>query len=166
MLYMFDPQHSEAVATLCGSSLNHILWIDPLTANWRQDASALLLHSDTRSTRDGMLSCKVSSVIVRPCVEVDTFDLNAAREPNTAVQSTPGQNSGTVAQLSKALDLALTRRDTAVDLELHNELGEKTCKMLLSVSKGKTAGVLQVRHISRLVIIILIDAGNTHLARL
>lgn len=163
MLYMLDPYHSEAVAALRNSGVEHVLWTDSRIANWRQDATGLLLRSDTRITRDDMLACKTLSVIVKQGVGVDNVDVEAAKEFGIAVHNTPGMNSDAVAELSLALGFALARRITEFDLNLRNQLGKKRSELLGISLTGKTVGVIGMGNIGRLAAVKWIGGCNATL---
>jgi D-3-phosphoglycerate dehydrogenase len=115
-VYVLDPYHPDAVAKLTAAPGIHVtLPADPAKAQWKTDATALMLRSDTRITSSDLSAAKSLKVIVKQGVGVDNIDLDAAKAQGVIVCNTPALNSEAVAELTISLALAVSRRVCEID---------------------------------------------------
>nr|POF14356.1 d-3-phosphoglycerate dehydrogenase [Quercus suber] len=115
-VYVIDPYHPDAISLLQSyTNLDIVLNTDPAKSAWHSDADALIVRSDSRLTADDFALAKKLRLVVKQGVGVDNIDLGAAARHGIAVHNTPALNSESVAELSMALTLALSRRASEVD---------------------------------------------------
>ncbi|MCO5613661.1 hypothetical protein L7F22_067939 [Adiantum nelumboides] len=115
-IYMLDPYHPDAIQKLKEApNVRLILPNDPSKSNFHQDASILLLRSETRITKSEIMQCKRLQCIIKQGVGVDNIDLQACHEAKIQVYNTPGLNSESVAELSIAMALYIARRIGEID---------------------------------------------------
>lgn len=74
-----------------------------------RDASAIIVRSDTRITREVMVAASKLKVVGRAGVGVDNIDLDAANERGVIVMNTPGGNTIATAELTFTHILCGTR---------------------------------------------------------
>ena len=74
-----------------------------------RDASAIIVRSDTRITKEVMVAASKLKVVGRAGVGVDNIDLDAANERGVIVMNTPGGNTIATAELTFTHILCGTR---------------------------------------------------------
>jgi D-3-phosphoglycerate dehydrogenase len=150
--YVLDPYHPDAIAKLLSSpNLSIILPTDPAKEQWREDAVALVIRSDSRISQADIAAAKQLKYILKQGVGVDNIDLDAAKQLGVQVFNTPAINSEAVAELALALVLSLARR--VPELDRRARAGEKIVrsKMLGRSLFKKTIGIIGMGNIGRLV---------------
>lgn len=147
-VYVLDPYHEDAIALLKSTPwIDLVLPSDPRKAGWHADADGVILRSETRLTADDFGKVAKLKVVVKQGVGVDNIDLPAAKAAGVAVHNTPALNSESVAELSLALALSLSRRVAEVDRRTRR--GEKIVRsqtLGLSLFR-KTVGVIGMGNI-------------------
>ncbi|PNP84105.1 hypothetical protein FNYG_02793 [Fusarium nygamai] len=120
-VYVLDPYHADAITALQESTdINVILPTDPNKSQYAENATAVMLRSETRLGADELAKCKKLRYIVKQGVGVDNIDLKAAAKSGIKVYNTPGLNGETVAELTLALALTLSRRVAEIDRRTRN----------------------------------------------
>ncbi|KAF5675975.1 SER3-3-phosphoglycerate dehydrogenase [Fusarium circinatum] len=120
-VYVLDPYHPNAIAALEQSSDIHVvLPTDPNKSQYTENATAVMLRSETRLGADELTKCKKLRYIVKQGVGVDNIDLKAATAAGIKVYNTPGLNGEAVAELTFALALTLSRRVAEIDRRTRN----------------------------------------------
>lgn len=160
-VYMLDPYHRDAVALLQSQShIQSILPTDPKKATWHEDATAIVIRSDSRISADDIARAKQLKMIVKQGVGVDNVDLTAAKEHRVAVYNTPALNSETVAELVLAATLSIARRLPEYDRKLR--AGEKIVRsQMLGISLfKKTIGIIGMGNIGKIVAEKFIGCAN------
>jgi D-3-phosphoglycerate dehydrogenase len=115
-VYVLDPYHPDALAALQQSpEINTILPTDPEIQNYAENATAIMLRSETRLGAEEFAKCKKLMFVVKQGVGVDNIDLEAAASHGIRVYNTPGLNGEAVAEHTLALALSLARRVTEID---------------------------------------------------
>ncbi|KAH8697895.1 D-isomer specific 2-hydroxyacid dehydrogenase [Talaromyces proteolyticus] len=151
-LYVLDPYHPDALSKLLSTpNLTTILPNDPAKQQWKDDAVAIMLRSETRLTEADIAAAKNLKFILKQGVGVDNIDLDAAKKYGIQVFNTPALNSEAVAELSIALALAVARRVTEIDRRIR--AGEKIVrsKMLGRSLFRKAIGIVGMGNIGRVV---------------
>ncbi|KAH7196432.1 D-isomer specific 2-hydroxyacid dehydrogenase [Fusarium flagelliforme] len=115
-VYVLDPYHPDAIEALQNSpDIITILPTDPSKNTYPENATAIMLRSETRLGKNELSKCKILKFIVKQGVGVDNIDLQAAAEHGIKVYNTPGLNGETVAEHTLALVLTLARRVAEID---------------------------------------------------
>jgi D-3-phosphoglycerate dehydrogenase / 2-oxoglutarate reductase len=105
------------------------------------DATALVVRSETKVTKNIIAAAKQLRVVGRAGVGVDNVDIEAATQNGTVVMNTPGGNTVTTAELSFAMLLALARKVPQAHATM--VAGKWDRKLFQGVElAGKTLGVL------------------------
>ena len=105
------------------------------------DATALVVRSETKVTKNIIAAAKQLRVVGRAGVGVDNVDIEAATQNGTVVMNTPGGNTVTTAELSFAMLLALARKVPQAHATM--VVGKWDRKLFQGVElSGKTLGVL------------------------
>jgi len=105
------------------------------------DATALVVRSETKVTKQVIEAAKELRVVGRAGVGVDNVDIEAATQHGTVVMNTPGGNTVTTAELSFAMLLALARKVPQAHATM--VAGKWDRKQFQGVElQGKTLGVL------------------------
>ncbi|KAK0382992.1 hypothetical protein NLU13_8908 [Sarocladium strictum] len=142
-IFVLDPYHADAIATLkAAKDIDLVLPGDARRSRYHDEATVLVIRSESRISRDDIQKCRKLQAIVKQGVGTDNIDHEAAREAGVKVFNTPGLNSESVAELSIAMALALARRLPEVDRRLRG--GEAIVRsQTLGVSLyGKTLGLV------------------------
>ncbi|KAL2213231.1 hypothetical protein CC79DRAFT_1327103 [Sarocladium strictum] len=142
-IFVLDPYHQDAISTLSAAEdIDIVLPGDSRRHMYYEQATVILLRSETRITAEDIKSCKKLEAIVKQGVGTDNIDLKAAEEAGVKVFNTPGLNSETVAELSISMALALARRIPEIDRRIRS--GEPLIRsQTLGVSLyGKTLGLV------------------------
>ncbi|KAH7468090.1 hypothetical protein AU210_014881 [Fusarium oxysporum f. sp. radicis-cucumerinum] len=120
-VYVLDPYHPDAIAALQQSSdINVVLPTDLNKNQYVENATAVMLRSETRLGANELAKCKKLKYIVKQGVGVDNIDLKAAAAAGIKVYNTPGLNGEAVAELTLALALTLSRRVAEIDRRTRN----------------------------------------------
>ncbi len=151
-VFVLDPYHSEALKKLQASpSVEAVLRDDARISQWRSEADALMIRSETRITAADLNEAKKLRVIVKQGVGVDNIDLEAAKERGVAVCNTPAMNSESVAELTIALALCIARRIAELDRRVRSgEAVNRSHVLGMSLYK-KTIGVVGMGNIGKIV---------------
>ncbi|KAF9772733.1 hypothetical protein IL306_009545 [Fusarium sp. DS 682] len=147
-VYVLDPYHSDAIAALeQASDINVVLPTDTKKNEYAENATAVMLRSETRLGANELAKCKKLRYIVKQGVGVDNIDLEAAAQAGIKVYNTPGLNGEAVAELTLALALTLSRRVAEIDRRTRNgELIVRSQTLGKSLYK-KTLGVVGMGNI-------------------
>jgi len=105
------------------------------------DATALVVRSETKVTRNVIEAAKQLRVVGRAGVGVDNVDVEAATQHGIVVMNTPGGNTVTTAELSFALLLALARKVPQAHSSMTAGKWDRKLFQGLELA-GKTLGVL------------------------
>ena len=105
------------------------------------DATALVVRSETKVTKNVIEAAKQLRVVGRAGVGVDNVDIEASTQHGVVVMNTPGGNTVTTAELSFAMLLALARKVPQAHATMI--AGKWDRKLFQGVElQGKTLGVL------------------------
>ena len=105
------------------------------------DATALVVRSETKVTKNVIEAAKQLRVVGRAGVGVDNVDVEAATQHGIVVMNTPGGNTVTTAELSFAMLLALARKVPQAHATM--VAGKWDRKLFQGVElAGKTLGIL------------------------
>ncbi len=112
------------------------------------DAHAIIVRSATTVDRALIAAAPHLRVIARAGTGVDNVDVEAATERGILVMNAPGANSISVAELTLALLLALSRGIAAADAAMKKGVWDK--KRLTGVElRGKTLGIVGLGRIGQ-----------------
>lgn len=148
---VLDSYHEDAIALLQSTpGLTVVLPSDPTRTAWHGKTDGLILRSDSRLTaQDFDTASPRLRVVVKQGVGVDNIDLDAARKYGVAVHNTPALNAESVAELSLALALSLSRRVSEIDRRIRRgETVDRSKTLALSLF-GKTVGVVGMGNIGQ-----------------
>ncbi|OJJ57962.1 hypothetical protein ASPSYDRAFT_32049 [Aspergillus sydowii CBS 593.65] len=153
-IYVLDPYHPDAISLLQQQTawIDVVLWDgnDNIKSTWHEHASGLLIRSETQLNANDFHLARNLRVVAKQGVGVDNIDLEAARAAGVAVHNTPGLNSESVAELTLALGLALSRRVVEVD-RMQRGGGRIVRSGMLGRSLfRKTVGIVGMGNIGRL----------------
>ncbi|KAF5623594.1 regulatory protein [Fusarium sp. NRRL 25303] len=147
-VYVLDPYHPDAIVALQQSSdINVVLPTDPSKNQYTENATAVMLRSETRLGVDELSKCKKLKYIVKQGVGVDNIDLKAAVAAGIKVYNTPGLNGEAVAELTLALALTLSRRVAEIDRRTRNGEAIVRSQTLGKSLFKKTLGVIGMGNI-------------------
>lgn len=152
IVFVLDPYHPDAVALLQSTpNIKTILPNDPSKHTWHDKADGVILRSETRITAEDFVKASKLKNVVKQGVGVDNIDLEAARKHGIAVHNTPALNSESVAELSMAFTLSLSRRVCEIDRAVRR--GEKIVRsQVLGMSMfRKTVGVVGMGNIGKVI---------------
>ncbi|KAE8381736.1 D-isomer specific 2-hydroxyacid dehydrogenase [Aspergillus bertholletiae] len=151
-VYVLDPYHPDAVELVQNiPGIQAILPGDPRMESWHSDADGLMVRSDSRLTEKDFAKAQSLRVVVKQGVGVDNIDLVAAKKRGIAVHNTPALNSESVAELSMALTLALTRRVSEIDRAVRGGATVIRSQTLSTSMFRKTVGVVGMGNIGKIV---------------
>ncbi|KAF2756437.1 hypothetical protein EJ05DRAFT_466761 [Pseudovirgaria hyperparasitica] len=121
-VYVVDPYHKDAIALLKEhNDIDLVLPSDPAKANYHQDATAIIVRSQTRiEASDIEKSKRTLKYIIKQGVGVDNIDVQAAKAHGVKVYNTPGLNGEAVAELTLSLALSVSRRIAELDRRIRN----------------------------------------------
>jgi D-3-phosphoglycerate dehydrogenase len=142
-IFVMDAYHKDAIETLSAADdVDLVLPGDIRRTLFHEQATVLLLRSETRITADDIKKCQKLQAIVKQGVGTDNIDLKAAAEAGVKVFNTPGLNSEAVAELSISMALALARRIPEIDRRIRS--GESIVRsQTLGISLyGRTLGLV------------------------
>lgn len=112
------------------------------------DADAIIVRSATTVDRALIEAAPNLRVIARAGTGVDNVDVDAATERGIVVMNAPGANSISVAELTMALMLTLSRGIAAADAAMKKGIWDK--KRLTGVElRGKTLGIVGLGRIGQ-----------------
>jgi D-3-phosphoglycerate dehydrogenase len=148
---VLDPYHKDAIAMLLSTpELDVVLPDDPRKSQWREIADGVILRSNTRLTAEDFSTASASKklqVVVKQGVGVDNIDLEGAKAAGIAVHNTPALNSESVAELTLALGMSLSRRVAEIDRRIRaGEKVDRTKTLAVSLFK-KTVGIVGMGNI-------------------
>jgi D-3-phosphoglycerate dehydrogenase len=105
------------------------------------DATALVVRSETKVTKNIIAAAKQLRVVGRAGVGVDNVDIEAATQNGTVVMNTPGGNTVTTAELTFTMLLSLARKVPQAHATM--VAGKWDRKLFQGVElQGKTLGIL------------------------
>ncbi|KAH8178375.1 d-isomer specific 2-hydroxyacid dehydrogenase, NAD binding domain-containing protein [Sarocladium implicatum] len=142
-VFVLDPYHRDAIEVLSAAGdIDLVLPGDSRRDAYYEEATVILLRSETQIRARDLQKCKKLQAIVKQGVGTDNIDVKAAKELGIKVYNTPGLNSETVAELSITLALSLARRIPEIDRRLRS--GESIVRsQTLGISLyGKTLGLV------------------------
>lgn len=124
VVYVLDPYYPDAIDLIRNSStVEAVLPPESRRLDWHENADAIMIRSETRITADELQKAKRLKLVVKQGVGVDNIDLEAAKWYGVAICNTPALNSETVAELTIALAIAVSRRICEIDVRIRR--GEK-----------------------------------------
>ena len=152
VVFVLDPYHQDALKKLDESpKVDYIYRDDPRSSNWREEAVAIMIRSETRVTATDLAQVRKLKVIVKQGVGVDNIDLDAAREHGIQVCNTPALNSESVAELTITLALCIARRVAELDRRIRGgEAIVRSTALGISLFR-KTIGIIGMGNIGRVV---------------
>jgi D-3-phosphoglycerate dehydrogenase len=107
-----------------------------------KDASALIVRSSTKVTRDLIEAGKILKIIGRAGVGVDNVDVDAATDHGVIVMNSPGANTISTAEHTIGMLLALSRNIPQGHLSLKEKGKWERSKFLGVELRGKTLGII------------------------
>lgn len=147
-VYVLDPYHPDALAALQQApNITTILPKDPEKQKYAENATAIMLRSETRLGAEELSRCKKLKFIVKQGVGVDNIDLKAASVHGIKVYNTPGLNGEAVAEHTLALALTLARRVAEIDRRTRSGEAIVRSKTLGKSLYKKTLGVIGMGNI-------------------
>ncbi|KAJ6783038.1 hypothetical protein PWT90_01860 [Aphanocladium album] len=152
VVYILDPFHEAAIDLI--QSIPYVRAILPeesRMSNWHKDADGIMIRSDSRLTADDFAKAAHLRVVVKQGVGVDNIDLAAAKKHGVAVHNTPALNSESVAELSMALTLSLSRRLGEIDRAVRRGDAVVRSQVLSRSMFRKTVGVVGMGNIGKFV---------------
>ena len=152
VVFVLDPYHQDALKKLDESpKVDYVYRDDPRSSNWREEAVAIMIRSETRVTATDLAQVRKLKVIVKQGVGVDNIDLDAAREHGIQVCNTPALNSESVAELTVTLALCIARRVAELDRRIRGgEAIVRSTALGISLFR-KTIGIIGMGNIGRVV---------------
>ena len=152
VVFVLDPYHQDALKKLDESpKVDYVYRDDPRSSNWREEAVAIMIRSETRVTATDLAQVRKLKVIVKQGVGVDNIDLDAAREYGIQVCNTPALNSESVAELTVTLALCIARRVAELDRRIRGgEAIVRSTALGISLFR-KTIGIIGMGNIGRVV---------------
>ena len=150
IVFVLDPYHPDALKTLENSSLVDIIYRnESRSTNWRSEATAIMIRSETRVVASDLEQAKNLKVIVKQGVGVDKIDLDAAKQRGIVVCNTPALNSESVAELTLTLALCIARRVAELDRRVRGgEAIVRSTAMGISLYR-KTIGIVGMGNIGK-----------------
>lgn len=151
-IYVLDPFHPDAIKLV--QSQPHVKVIlpdDPRKHDWHAYADGIMIRSDSSLTEDDFAKARRLQAVVKQGVGVDNIDLAAAQKFNIAIHNTPALNSESVAELSLALTLTLSRRVGEIDRLVRGGEHVVRSKMLSTSMFRKTVGVIGMGNIGKII---------------
>ena len=139
-IYILDAFHEAGVA-LARQHAEVVCWPDPATANWPEDADAVMVRM-TPITPAQLARARNVKVICKQGVGYETIDLQAARARGIPVCRTPGVNTEAVAEMAFALALTVARRVARFDRLLRAGTDIVRPQHLGIELQGKTVGIV------------------------
>ncbi len=115
-----------------------------------EEASALIIRSGTKVTREIIEAGKHLKVIGRAGTGLDNVDLQAANERGIVVMNVPGGNTLSAAEHTLAMLLALARRIPQANNSVKNGLWERKKFMGVEIN-GKILGIIGLGRIGSIV---------------
>lgn len=151
-VFVLDPYHQDALKKLDQSpKVDYIYRDDPKSENWRDEATAIMIRSETRVTAADLDKVKKLKVIVKQGVGVDNIDLDAAKQRGVIVCNTPALNSESVAELTITLALCIARRVAELDRRVRGgEAIVRSTALGISLFQ-KTIGIIGMGNIGKVV---------------
>ena len=151
-VYVLDPFHPDAIASIQSfPNVRTILPDNPDRFDWHADADGIMIRSDSRLTAEDFAKAARLRAVVKQGVGVDNIDLAAAKKHGIAIHNTPALNSESVAELSMALSLTLTRRVGEIDRAVRRGETVIRSKMLSTSMFQKTVGVVGMGNIGKII---------------
>lgn len=152
IVFVLDPYHPDARKKLEDApEVNHVYRDDPASQNWREEASAIMIRSETRVAASDLDQVKKLKVIVKQGVGVDNIDLEAAKQRGIIVCNTPALNSESVAELTITLALCIARRVAELDRRVRGgEAIVRSTALGMSLFR-KTVGIIGMGNIGKVV---------------
>ncbi|KAB8071122.1 hypothetical protein BDV29DRAFT_159819 [Aspergillus leporis] len=110
-----------------------------------------MARSDSRLPAKDFIKAQCLRVVMKQGVGVDNIDLTAAKKRGFPVHNTPAPNSKSVAELSMALTMALTRRVSEIDRAVRGGATVIRSQTFSTSMYGKTVGVVGMENIEKIV---------------
>ncbi|KAJ3499662.1 hypothetical protein NLG97_g138 [Lecanicillium saksenae] len=152
VVYILDPFHEAAIDLI--QSIPYVRAILPeesRKSDWHKDADGIMIRSDSRLTAEDFEKAAHLRVVVKQGVGVDNIDLAAAKKHGVAVHNTPALNSESVAELSMALTLSLSRRLGEIDRAVRRGDTVIRSEVLSTSMFRKTIGVIGMGNIGKFI---------------
>ena len=152
VVFVLDPYHQDALQKLDESpNVDYIYRDDPRSSNWREEAIAIMIRSETRVAATDLAQAKKLKVVVKQGVGVDNIDLEAAKQHGVIVCNTPALNSESVAELTITLALCIARRVAELDRRVRGgEAIVRSTALGISLFQ-KTIGIIGMGNIGKVV---------------
>ena len=151
-VFVLDPYHQDAIKVVEDSNLVDVVRRDDeRSKSWREEATAIMIRSETRVAQSDLSHAKRLKVIVKQGVGVDNIDLDAAKKHGIAVCNTPALNSESVAELTITLALCIARRVAELDRRVRGgEAIIRSTALGMSLYR-KTVGIIGMGNIGKAV---------------
>ena len=152
IVFVLDPYHQDALKKLQEApNVEYIYRDDPRSQNWREEATAIMIRSETRPQAADLAQAKKLKLIVKQGVGVDNIDLEAAKQHGIIVCNTPALNSESVAELTITLALCIARRVAELDRRVRGgEAIIRSTALGISLFKKKI-GIIGMGNIGKIV---------------
>lgn len=149
-IFVLNPYHPEAVTLLQQArDVEVIPPGEPPSDQWHEEASAILIRSETRITAQDFAMAKKLKVVAKQGTGVDNIDLDAARKYGVAVCNTPAMNAEAVAELTLGLALNIARRVTEIDRRLNRGEDLVRSKLLGQSLYQKAVGIVGMGNVGK-----------------
>ena len=143
-VYIIDPFHPKAIEH-AKTLFNVILPTDPAFADWRQNATAILMRGSYLRVED-IAACPNLRAIGKHGVGTDRIDADACAARGIRILNAPGANTEAVAELVLALALSVARQIPSITArQMREPVRKETCAGM--TLRGKTVGVIGMGNI-------------------
>lgn len=151
-IYVLDPFHQDAIDLVQSiPHVNVVLPDDPRKEHWHAHADGIMIRSDSHLTEEDFAKALCLRAVVKQGVGVDNIDLAGAKKHGIAIHNTPALNSESVAELSMALTLTLSRRVSEIDRAVRSGQTVIRSKMLSMSMFHKRVGVIGMGNIGKII---------------
>ncbi len=153
-VFVLDPINAKGI-DLLRKEVDVVLWDDPATGQWRDEADGLIVRGNTLLDAGVLDSAPRLKAVSKHGTGYDRIDLDAARRNGVRVMNTPGLNAEAVAEMSLTLALAVARKVPMIDRLLRS--GQRVAREDFDGSRaggaqgfwGKTVGIVGMGAIGR-----------------
>ena len=152
VVFILDPYYADAIQRVKDSPAVDVIYRnEPRIEEWRSEAAALMIRSETRITASDLAEAKKLKVIVKQGVGVDNIDLDAAKKRGVVVCNTPALNSEAVAELTLGLAICVARRIGEFDRRIGRGEVIVRSQVLGQSLFQKTVGIIGMGNIAKIV---------------
>ena len=157
-IYLLE-QFPTAAIKYCQTLFHTILPSDPEIANWRENATAILVREQVITAKDIQSATKLRA-IGKQGTGIDIIDQDACNKRGIPILNTPGVNAQSVAELVLTMTMAVARQLPAITSR--QVLGEEVRKEHCcgTTLTNKSIGVLGMGAVGRAVALMFRGAFN------